>query len=508
MELAIRLLAYGALGLVLVVANLWFVRSIYKNFVSPEYVIAPFNVIDPSGKTAGDKAGLALAQMMAARLSNLQSQLQATQSSPQQQSNTNLNNPLAVTTLFIPRPVMIPTGLFEPVNISATVGGVEVGGIIAWVQKMLSREYILVFTTYERADRAIISADLGNLAPGARLWFESSKHPDDIATNAAYALIQLRLAEKQPGPIKDLELADFRHLFETIFRVDELNRRAAQGYVVEANFMELLPSMEVQAEKLPKWPELIYLTASIAEGAHNLGKAVLHYRKLQSLGSDNAGTDARIRESANMRLQALGAVHRQLESESEERFVRASHEFSRKMALAGPDPIIAFVKPQGPGIQAFWNVDMRRYEVNPANIDTAGLPQYVALMGRFLDRNFRRCFDDQTSSAQKPTVEWWNEFRYSIVDYLIQTQEEFKGVTTVGTQSRLFAALKSIEDKAGLDAAKRLAFELLNRFECAWTPDNITAEIVKINSDRGFMPEATLVTAMSSHGFGVKGRKK
>jgi hypothetical protein len=49
MEFAIRLLLYVVIGLLLVVANLWFVRSVHTYFLSTDYVIAPFNVLDPSG---------------------------------------------------------------------------------------------------------------------------------------------------------------------------------------------------------------------------------------------------------------------------------------------------------------------------------------------------------------------------------------------------------------------------------------------------------------------------
>ena len=507
MEVAIRLLLYTATGLALLVANLWFIHSVYRNFLSSEYVIAPFNVIDPSGKTVGEKAGLAYAQMMVARLANIQSQLRAAQASPTQPSTTqNASNPLTVT-LFVPRPVEIPTGLFEPVNISATVGGVEVGGIFAWIQKTLSRERALVFTTYERADKAIISADLGNLTPGARLWFESDKHPDDIATNAAYALIQVRLAERQSGPIKDLDLRDFRLLFETIFKVDELNRRVAQGHVVDANFVGLLPSIESQVERIPDWPELVYLTASVAEGARNVGKAIHYYRKLQGFPTDKLAQDARVREWTGKRLAALGVQHGQVESESQERFVKASREFARKMALDGPDPTIAFVKPSVPEIQAMWNSEKRQYEVNPANVDTAGLPQYVALSGRFLDRNYAKCWEQGDRKAQ-PSTQWWNEFRYSTIDYLIQTQKEFSGVTTIGAQFRFFAALKSIDATAGVEQTTRLALELLNRYDCDWTADTIADHMLKINDERGLMTRSVIVTAMSRNGFKVDGARE
>jgi len=215
MEFAIRLFLYASTGLVLVVANLLFVRTVYREFLSTDYVIAPFTVIDPSGGATAEKTGLALAQMMAARLSHIQGQLKALQTAVQEPQTAGDVGNLSVTTLFVPRAVIIPTTLLEPVNIKATVAGVEVGGIISWLQRTLSSERAIALTTSERADKVIISADLSNLTPGERLWFESDKHPNEIATNAAYAILQLRFTEKQPGPSRHSIL----QIFEICWRL-------------------------------------------------------------------------------------------------------------------------------------------------------------------------------------------------------------------------------------------------------------------------------------------------
>ena len=248
MELAIRLLFYAVVGLVLVVANLWFVRSVYTHFLSTDYVIAPFNVLDPSGHTATDKAGEALAQMLASQLANIQAGLEAAQTAAANQPRPGsdpIRSPV-VTTLFVSRAVDIPTGLFQPVEIDVSVGGVEVSGLLSWVQRTLAQRRVLTFTTYEKGDRSIVSADLAGFArSGKHAWFESDTDPDEIATNAAYALIQRKLADKQLGRVESLELADFRALLETVFEVERLNRLVAQGYVVEERFAGLLSRIEL-----------------------------------------------------------------------------------------------------------------------------------------------------------------------------------------------------------------------------------------------------------------------
>jgi hypothetical protein len=504
MEFAIRLLLYSAAGLVLVVANLWFVRSIYKDFLSSEFVIVPFNVIDPSGKATADKTGLALAQMMAARLADIQSQLKATQATVEQRPSVgDASRAFPVTALFVPRAVDIPTSLFQPVDIKVSVGGVEVGGIIAWLQRALSHERAIAFTTYERAEKVIISADLSNLTPGTRLWFESAKHPDDIATNAAFAILQSRLSDQQAGRIQALDLADFRTLLESIFLVDALNRRVAQGHLVEPEFVKLLTTIEGQLEKTPKWPELLYLAGSIAEGAHNIGKATLHYRKLHGLtDAERSGADARLTGLAAGRLAALGAEGDRGQAELQAGFVQASREFARKLRLAGTDPEVAFVRPEMEAIQATWNEKLKRMEVNPNNLATPGLPQYTALMGRFFARNFARCMGE--GAASKPdSFAFWNEFRASTVDYLITSQSEFKDFKSMGLGHKLYRAFTEIGKVAGVENASRLVLELMNRFECDWSPGTITSEMIKINVERALMPEAAITSAMQKQDFAV-----
>jgi len=504
MEFAIRLFLYASTGLVLVVANLLFVRTVYREFLSTDYVIAPFTVIDPSGGATAEKTGLALAQMMAARLSHIQGQLKALQTAVQEPQTAGDVGNLSVTTLFVPRAVIIPTTLLEPVNIKATVAGVEVGGIISWLQRTLSSERAIALTTSERADKVIISADLSNLTPGERLWFESDKHPNEIATNAAYAILQLRFTEKQPGPIQALDLADFRNLLETIFLVEGLNRRVAQGHLVEADFVNLLPKMEKLLEKVPQWPELMYLTASIADGAHNSGKAIYYYRQIQNLSpAEKAKADARLGRGADKRLVDLGAGSAPSSSESEERFIKTSHEFARKMGLSGRDPQIAFV-PRQDDFQAVWNTHKEQYDVNLKYVDTLGLPQYVALMGRFFERNYKKCFE---TGGAKVEVNFWQEFRFSLVDYLIQTQPEFKNVVTVGQSFALFATMQSLEKLAGADATKRMAIELLDRFNCDWNRANLRDQMIKINSERGFMPAEAIAKVVSTPATGAAPRK-
>jgi hypothetical protein len=117
--------------------------------------------------------------------------------------------------------------------------------------------------------------------------------------------------------------------------------------------------------------------------------------------------------------------------------------------------------------------------VNPDSVATPGVPQYVALMGRFMEQHFQRC------SAKIDTT-FWNEFRLSLVDYLILSVPEFSRVETYSSEFPWFRMLKSIEAQTG-EAPTRFALELLNRFDCDWSAKNLEQHAVAIAKDRGLV---------------------
>jgi hypothetical protein len=106
------------------------------------------------------------------------------------------------------------------------------------------------------------------------------------------------------------------------------------------------------------------------------------------------------------------------------------------MGLAGSHPAIVFKEQQHEGLQAMWNGDAHQYEVNPKNLETPGLPQYVALMGRFMEQHYERCFGDDTKAPRDGM--FWNQFRIGVVDYLIRSVPEFSQVNSFGSEYLLF----------------------------------------------------------------------
>jgi hypothetical protein len=153
-------------------------------------------------------------------------------------------------------------------------------------------------------------------------------------------------------------------------------------------------------------------------------------------------------------------------------------------------------------VQALWQAQQQRYEVDPRAIGTPGLPQYVALMGRFLARVYERCFG-QNSQPDSGLMQIWNDFRWGVANYLIQSVPEFRGVKLAGEDTALFKALKRMEVAVGTEPVQRLALELMRRFDCDWRQANLKDKMLVINQERGLMPHTVIESALAAEGIGA-----
>jgi hypothetical protein len=167
------------------------------------------------------------------------------------------------------------------------------------------------------------------------------------------------------------------------------------------------------------------------------------------------------------------------------------------MGFTDRDPEIEFKQLDPPGVQAMWNTETGRYEINVDAVDTPGLPQYVAIMCRFFVRNYQRCFGDGATERDRDST-FWNEFRHSIVGYLIQTEPVFSHVTRISERYDLFQALKGMEE-ADVDTVQRLSLELLKRYDCDWSRATIADKVLEVNQERGFLPDGVVREASAQH---------
>jgi hypothetical protein len=321
----IRILIYLVIGIILLIVNIWYVRALGEEIYGGEVVIAPFQIIGQ--KDDDGKLGSNLAYILQARLKQIEQDLLAAQESsasaprptgaeimapsaqqpgPLFQSAILPNLPMEL------RSVHIPTELLETTNIKLAVGGVDVGGVLPWIQQRIVRPRTLNFSVIYEGDRAIIDGNIaavGKGTGGSTLHIETKANSGDITSNIVYALIQRTL--KPNSTLAALSLDDFRAYLNTILSASELNRKGALGSPpTKDDFAKLLPDIEGLAKKLPQWLELSYLAASIAERAGSSDKALSFYEQTQQDGGrpESRAAYASIKDEVEKRIKALQPV--------------------------------------------------------------------------------------------------------------------------------------------------------------------------------------------------------
>jgi hypothetical protein len=130
----ISLLVVG--GLALGIAVIWYLQFCYEEIRGTgQVVIDPLTVVNGEGK-GDDELGKAMAQMLQARLGSLASDLrnaQAGLTATGSSTPTSAVERVGDVRLWT-QDVAFSVGLLQPVEMKLSVGGVEVGGVIPWLQ--------------------------------------------------------------------------------------------------------------------------------------------------------------------------------------------------------------------------------------------------------------------------------------------------------------------------------------------------------------------------------------
>jgi hypothetical protein len=297
LEILLRIAFYLAAGFVLVVASTWYVRSLYRAVTGTgEIVIVPFAVVSADEDKA-KASGLALARMLQAHLQEIENDLATSQrelmeekeAPPRASSATKHTQEQARTAvlprLFVEQGASLQTKLLEPARINVTVGGVEVGGLVPWLQRILANRRSLEFSFYEGENKVSVAGSLQVLEmPGEGLRVDLTKTNgakvdwDEVTAEVAYELIRRRLARDPSNRVEVLSNAEFRTLVGVMREVVRLNRSAAMGRPVRGGFAGELKKIEPLIRAVPQWHQLSTLAASVAESAGDKAKALDFYK--------------------------------------------------------------------------------------------------------------------------------------------------------------------------------------------------------------------------------------
>jgi hypothetical protein len=505
-EFALRVLFYMVIGFMLVVVIGWYVRSVYKSFFSSELVIAPFQVIGQ--KEGNEQLSAALADMLQARLTQIQYDLKTSQDqllpAPVVADDPQSVDPRM---LVIPRPIILSGEntqfeILNPPNINVSVGGVEVGGFFPWIQRLIVKEQMLRFSVYREGDKAVIAGDLSSFLKGDNnaVWIETERGtPDEIANSIAYELIYRKLSETQglSKDIRALDSGEFRSLLTILFELAELNQRVFMGRVATDRYAELFVRLEKIAVRVPQWYELIKLTAKVAERAENNERAIFYYEGSLKLLEKNELKDfASDKESIEKSIEALKGTDSAPPIQNEQSFLESARRYAKRLELPQPEPKITFVKSEiSDAVYALWNDEKKQYEINPERIDTPGLPEYAALQARFMAKNFEKCFKDAKKSGGDPV--FWNDFRNSMVDYIISTEPDGSRTAAFrqGFDWQLLKVLKQIEKNLQGDSepVRKLALALLDQYECGWTKADFLKIALAVNQEAKIISDEKVI---------------
>ena len=277
-------------GLALALAVVWYLHYCYQEIRhTGQVVIDPLTVVDDSGKR-NDEVGGALALMLQMRLESLTEELRDAQAgltmsataSPPEAAVARVGDVRLWT-----QDVALRTGLLQPVEMKLSVGGVEVGGVIPWLQRRLSNRRTLHFTLYSHGDEAQVFGSVAALrlqGEGVRLLVkgEDGKAPsfDVIVDRLAHEIIRCRLAQDPSNRVGLLRPSEFVTLSVVLVAAADSNRRSLAGRPAQNEFADLLPRITVLSDQVPDWPELGYFAAWIADKARDSATASAYYRRV------------------------------------------------------------------------------------------------------------------------------------------------------------------------------------------------------------------------------------
>ena len=275
---------YFSVGLALLGTVVWYAGLLSTAVTGGDLVIVPFTVAD--SRDEKDARGSALAKMLQARLQAIEYDLQSAQeqllkgvaATMPQSGESAAGGPAGITSvvppLFAAQSAALRTRLLEVVQAKIAVGGVEVGGLIPWFQRLLVNRRTLELTYYERETGAVVSGSLEALGlRGESLRVEVPKAAgkptdlDEVASTVAAEIVRRRLSADPSNRVEALNTAEFRALTQVLNDAARLNRQVALGRLVRERFDELLTRIEPLAGEVRDWYQLQLLASSIAESA-------------------------------------------------------------------------------------------------------------------------------------------------------------------------------------------------------------------------------------------------
>lgn len=293
----IKILLYLAAGGVLLAANVWFIRSVWREFQAGTVaaVIMPMQLF---GQDDPQQArGRALAQLLAARMAALQQEIGAAEDAlasigsipqPIQRGQALLVSPNQ------PAPFGLSAKVLEIPTVDLKVGGVDVSGVLSWLARGLAEEHAIRVTLYrsDPAAKYTVAAEVG-VPQMSGIWLPDVAADDlGVINEVALELVRQQvLLQKSFPEAAGLSRREFATLIATLRHSARLNFELKSGVQPAAtDYQKIVTDLEPLLERAPQWWQLLELAATAAENAHNVEQALaLAERRLRAFDQLHAG---------------------------------------------------------------------------------------------------------------------------------------------------------------------------------------------------------------------------
>src|SRR5262245_40885234 len=284
MDLFLKACLYLVLALLLVGANVVFVRSAFRTFVQRASVksIAPFEVVGLGKDYDAASHGIGLARLLRARLMRIQEEM-----SSLQEISTVLDRSerrVAPQVQPVVARLDVPERIFEPVNLELEIAGLQVGGLLTRLQAAAAARDTLRFVVRYNEKLVTVAGDDGS--GDFSIWLDEKERSDtQIVEQIAYALVHRQVARRVPE-VSAFEIEEFQTLLKTLYDLSQLNQRIAQGRPPgPVPFQDALKKLVPLVDRAPRWRELVRVSAQTAELAGEIEHALALYRQEQKLAS-------------------------------------------------------------------------------------------------------------------------------------------------------------------------------------------------------------------------------
>jgi len=315
----IRLSFLSLVGASLVLITTAYLGFLVQQFSSGgEIVIEPFTIVSQQGKE-DDLRGKAFAQALQARLQSLVTELRTsedelkakpapTRSQEEDSGGAVYRSPLGATGAKVPaseRLDSLKTGLLEPMDLKLSVAGVEVSGMLPWLQRLLVTRrtaQFAVFTQNDGASQKSVAKVFGSVGAfglnkqGLQLEIaagqgESEPSAARVADQLAHEIVRRYLAQVTTAELDLLTADDFTQLSDILAAAAQAKRRATFVSDSHAAFVSIAPKIFQLADQTPSWTELTYFAAWIADNAGDTTHALTYYKRAESQFQRNQSSE-------------------------------------------------------------------------------------------------------------------------------------------------------------------------------------------------------------------------